>query len=188
MKSYTSGEVAEICDVTSRTVVRWIAAGKLPAFKLPGRGNNRVSEEALVAFLLDNHIPLPTELQPALDRHCVMMASDRYLVRHVKRIIRDVDYITYCYDNGLEAGFEIASKKPTLIIIDDELASISADQVTKQIASLEDYNPTIIVFSSHADAFELPSEIQDIQVLPKPLDLNYFSNLVEHGTAQLSFQ
>jgi two-component system response regulator VicR len=54
MKSFSSGEVAKICDVNPRTVIRWIEAKKLKAFKLPGRGNNRVKHSDLLDFLVQN--------------------------------------------------------------------------------------------------------------------------------------
>ncbi len=184
MKSFSSGEVANICDVTSRTVIRWIAAGRLEAFKLPGRGNNRVSEIALIAFLQENQMPIPNELRPELDRHCVMMADDPHLTRHVKRIIRDVDYITYCYDNGLEAGFEIANKQPSLIVIDDDLADISAAKIVRQINSLVDYAPLIIVFSNEPNQVDVPLDQYDIQILAKPLDLHHFSNMFDQANGE----
>ncbi|MFQ5353886.1 MAG: helix-turn-helix domain-containing protein, partial [Thermodesulfobacteriota bacterium] len=35
-RPYTTGEVAEFCDVTINAVKKWIAAGKLPAYRTPG--------------------------------------------------------------------------------------------------------------------------------------------------------
>ncbi|MEI8650520.1 helix-turn-helix domain-containing protein [Paraglaciecola sp. Hal342] len=51
MKTLTSGEIAKYCDVNLRTVIRWIDSGRLKGFKLPGGGNNRVTEEDFVDFL-----------------------------------------------------------------------------------------------------------------------------------------
>jgi len=54
--------LAKICDVNPRTVIRWIEAKKLKAFKLPGRGNNRVKHSDLLDFLVQNQIPVPSGL------------------------------------------------------------------------------------------------------------------------------
>ncbi len=38
----SSGAVAKYCGVNLRTVIRWIPSGRLKAYPLPGRGENRV--------------------------------------------------------------------------------------------------------------------------------------------------
>ena len=49
MSSYlTCAQVAEEVGVSTRTILRWIEAGDLPAIRLPG-GRLRISETALVA-------------------------------------------------------------------------------------------------------------------------------------------
>ena len=51
MKTLTSGDIAQYCDVNLRTVIRWLESGKLKGFKLPGRGNNRVLVSDFIEFL-----------------------------------------------------------------------------------------------------------------------------------------
>jgi len=63
MKTLSTGEIAKLCDVNLRTVIRWIERGALKGFKLPGRGNNRVRVEDFLAFLVEHEIPIPAELQ-----------------------------------------------------------------------------------------------------------------------------
>ncbi|MDO6805884.1 helix-turn-helix domain-containing protein, partial [Wenyingzhuangia sp. 1_MG-2023] len=53
----TTGEVAKYCGVNFRTVIRWIERGHLEAYKLPGRGDNRVPVAGFVRFLQSNEMP-----------------------------------------------------------------------------------------------------------------------------------
>lgn len=62
----TTGEIAEYCDVNSRTVIRWIQRGHLRAYQLPGRGDNRVAVEDFLRFLKRHRMPVPEELQSNL--------------------------------------------------------------------------------------------------------------------------
>ena len=55
--SYTTGEVARICQVTKRTVIKWIDGGKLRGYNLPGSKHRRVSAESLQQFMKDNRLP-----------------------------------------------------------------------------------------------------------------------------------
>lgn len=52
LRLYTIKEVAEICKVNEKTVLRWVRTGFLPASKLGG--NWRVDHEDLKKFLKDN--------------------------------------------------------------------------------------------------------------------------------------
>ena len=58
----TTGEIAQYCDVNSRTVIRWIKRGHLRAYQLPGRGDNRIALEDFLAFLAAHGMPVPREL------------------------------------------------------------------------------------------------------------------------------
>ena len=52
------GFIAKGCGVSNATVLRWIRAGKLRAFRLPG-GHYRIERKALAEFLEKNNLPLP---------------------------------------------------------------------------------------------------------------------------------
>lgn len=50
----TTGQVASICHVAPRTVVKWIDEGYLKGWKLPVSGDRRVLHEDLVTFMQAN--------------------------------------------------------------------------------------------------------------------------------------
>jgi len=179
IKSYSSGDVAKICDVTPRTIIRWISSGKLPAFKLPGRGNNRVSEDALLSFLHNNEMPIPRELEQAEDRHCVILASDKYLVRHVKRIVRDADYITHVISDMVEAGLSIAANKPQLVIIDAEIIPGSPWQTASKIKAAMPIQGEILLFVEKTNDLDKFTGKTDMTFLNKPIDLSVFAGFIE---------
>ncbi len=53
---FSVGFVAKHCGVSNTTVLRWVIAGQLPAFRLPG-GHYRVGREDLAAFLRKYNMP-----------------------------------------------------------------------------------------------------------------------------------
>lgn len=56
----STAQAAEIAKRNSRTIVAWIHAGKLPAFKLPGgRGPYLIDRADLEQTLLDLYTPHP---------------------------------------------------------------------------------------------------------------------------------
>ncbi len=50
------GYIARHCGVSSTTVLRWIEAGQLPAFRLPG-GHHRIGQSDLSNFLKKYNMP-----------------------------------------------------------------------------------------------------------------------------------
>ncbi len=50
------GFIAKHCGVSNTTVLRWIGAGELPAFRLPG-GHHRINREDLLRFLNKYNMP-----------------------------------------------------------------------------------------------------------------------------------
>ena len=55
---YTTGDVARICGVASRTVSKWFDSGRLRGYRVPGGRNRRIPRESLIRFLRDNGMPL----------------------------------------------------------------------------------------------------------------------------------
>ncbi len=60
---FSSGQVAKICHVAARTISKWIDAGRLHGYRIPGSQDRRVTRENLVRFLRENDMPLPPELE-----------------------------------------------------------------------------------------------------------------------------
>ena len=50
------GFIAKHCGVSNTTVLRWIGAGRLPAFRLPG-GHYRIGRDDLSNFLAKYGMP-----------------------------------------------------------------------------------------------------------------------------------
>ena len=55
---YTTGEAAEICNVSQQTIIRCFDSGRLQGFKIPGSKFRRIPRESLIKFMKDNSIPL----------------------------------------------------------------------------------------------------------------------------------
>lgn len=54
---FTTGQAARICRVNAQTVVKWIDAEVLPAYRLPMGRDRRVTHAALAAFLAEYGMP-----------------------------------------------------------------------------------------------------------------------------------
>lgn len=127
----TTGQIAKYCGVNFRTVIRWIERGHLKAYKLPGRGDNRVKPEDFVAFLIANDMPVPAELQqnPTL----LVVDDDVLMAKAIARTLRRAGYEVDVVHSGFEAGAAMVEKTPSLLTLDLNMPGMSGLDVLKHI-------------------------------------------------------
>lgn len=143
-KMFTTGEVAKFTGVNFRTVIRWIERGELAGYKLPGRGDHRVTLESLLAFLKLHEIPIPEKLQcldSDLEANKVLVVDDDIaMVNAISRVLRRAGWQVEVAHDGFEAGIKLNDFKPSLMILDLKMPFLDGFKVlelTRQIYSKE---------------------------------------------------
>lgn len=158
MKTYSTGDIAKICDVNQRTVIRWIQRGSLSGFKLPGRGNNRVSRNDLIMFLNQYNFPLPSELKKYAAAQILIADEEKAVANAIQRVFRGCGYTTKLALNGFDLAKEILSRRPQLMTLDFNMSSLNGPEVVNFIRhDLGDNDLKILVISAESE-FEASSE------------------------------
>jgi len=62
-KVFSAGEVAEICNIATRTVHKWFDSGLLGGYRIPSSGDRRIPVDELLRFMKQYSIPVPEELR-----------------------------------------------------------------------------------------------------------------------------
>lgn len=62
-ETYTTGQVAKMIHVHTRTIAKWFDQGKLRGYRVPISQARRVPREALLAFLNEYGLAIPPELE-----------------------------------------------------------------------------------------------------------------------------
>lgn len=57
-KILTTGDVAEICNVASRTVHKWFDSGLLSGYRIPGSKDRRITIGELKRFMEEHRMPM----------------------------------------------------------------------------------------------------------------------------------
>src|SRR5690606_3123887 len=112
----TSGEAARLCGVSFKTILRWIDRGLLQSYKLPGRGDHRITVDELRRFMRDNGIPDPTN--ESLSPRVLIVEDDPPMARSIERVLIKAGYETAIASNGFEAGVALHSFRPSLMTLD----------------------------------------------------------------------
>jgi len=162
-EALTTGEVAKYCSVNFRTVIRWIEKGYIDAYKLPGRGDNRIPIAALIAFMNKNNMPIPVALSETLGEEVkqeapvvpsgksrVLIIEDEALMsKSMARTIKRAGYEVQIASNGIEAGIQLERYRPMLITLDLQMPGMSGFEVLEALRSNDSYqNIKVLVVSA----------------------------------------
>lgn len=131
-RNLTTGDIAKLCGVNFRTVIRWIQRGHLKAFQLPGRGDNRVQVSDFLQFLRDNNMPVPEELRPNT-RHVLIVEDDEKAAKAMERALKRAGFEASVASDGFAAGTMASSLQPAVMTINPKMAGLGGNDVIRSI-------------------------------------------------------
>jgi excisionase family DNA binding protein len=168
----TTGQIAKYCHVTHRGVLKWVASGKLKAYRTPGQ-HSRVKVEDFLDFLKKYDMPVPAELQqePVLKK-ILIVDDDQGIVHSLRRILMmENKYIIEEAFDGFKAGQKFMTFKPDLIILDIHMPGLDGFQVYANIRNDPNNKDTkVLIISGVNDEKEI-KRIEGLGAdgfLPKP--------------------
>jgi len=157
---FTTGEVAEICNISQQTVIRCFDSGRLKGFRVPGSRFRRIPRESLIQFMKENDIPLG-DLQPSRKR-VLVVDDDPALVEMLVEILEaDGRFEVQTASNGFDAGMRTREFRPDVIVLDYLLPDINGNAVISRIRSdptLKDVK--IIIVSGVVNREEVESLVE----------------------------
>ncbi len=130
---FTTGQVARICNVTIRTVIKWFDNGKLKGYRIPGSRDRRIPRAALVEFLKEHH--LPHDAAGLLGKPKLLVADDEAEVASfLEGYFRDTGiFDVFVARSGYEAGFLTAKHRPDMVLLDYHLGDMNGLEVIQFI-------------------------------------------------------
>ena len=134
-KPLTTGQVAKYCDVSQVAVWKWIRAGKLKAYRLPG-GQYRVEKGALRAFLRERNKPIDGALLEQAPKRILVVDDEPGVVEVISRALERLgDNEVASANNGFEAGLQVATFRPDLLVLDLMMPHVDGFQVCRAVRS-----------------------------------------------------
>jgi excisionase family DNA binding protein len=168
--TYTTGEVARLCQVTKRTVIKWIDGGRLTGYTIPGSRHRRVTAESLQAFMRANGIPDHARVaRPRI----LIVDDDADLLELLKDTLRD-EFDVDVASTALDAATRLTAFQPDIILLDIRLPDLSGLQVCRHFQSYKKSRKVpILTMSAYGGEID-PREVRlsgADAFLPKPLRL-----------------
>jgi two-component system, OmpR family, response regulator len=177
---FTTGEVAEICNVSQQTIIRCFDSGKLQGFRVPGSKFRRIPRDALVQFMKENDIPL--DQLDSGKRKILIVDDDPAITEMLQDVLeRDGRFEVKATNTGYEAGILTQSFNPDLLLLDYLLPDINGNVVCKTIRENKSFSHMKIVFVS---GVVNPDEVEQLikagadDFIKKPFDVEKLINRV----------
>jgi two-component system OmpR family response regulator len=144
---FTTGEAADICNVSQQTIIRCFDSGRLEGFKVPGSKFRRIPRQSLVKFMKTNKIPLDN-----LDsgkKKVLIVDDDAEIVELMVNVLsRDGRFDIETASSGYEAGIATEQFRPDLILLDYMLPDVNGNIVCQTIKSNPEFEDIRIIIVS----------------------------------------
>jgi excisionase family DNA binding protein len=188
---FTTFEAAKLCHVSPLSIINWVNAGRLPAFRTPG-GHRRIRREDLVRFMRDNGMPIPDDLREGSGRPRVLVVDDVASIREVLTehlTNRAKPYEVMSASDGFEAGRLVATFRPDVVLLDLRMPGIDGFQVCRTIKADPETSNTVVIAMTGYYTPETEARILEcgaMRCIAKPIEPSALGNqidqLFEQGT------
>lgn len=179
---FTTGEAAQICNISQQTVIRCFDNGRLRGFRVPGSDHRRIPREALVQFMKENRIPADN-LDSGKRRVLVVDDDEAIVEMLVDLLTHDGRFEVRAATNGFDAGAMTREFRPDLLVLDYMLPDLNGNKVCERIRKDPTLsNMKIIIVSGAVDRAEIEQLMADgaDEFIKKPFDVDHLvSRMVE---------
>jgi len=168
-------QASKYCNVSPKTIINWIEAGHIEAYKTVG-GHRRIKKSDLENFMRKQGIPIPEEEIISERKRILIVDDDAIIVETIVQALEEeeYDYEIVSASDGFEAGLQVNHFKPHLLILDIMMPDIKGYDVCKRIKTNEETKDIkIIVLSAYLDdeRFKKMKEYGADLCFSKPLPL-----------------
>ncbi len=141
----TTGEVAKICNVASRTVSKWFDSGRLKGYRIPGSQDRRIPREYLIKFLKEHGMPLG-DLEDEAMAKVLIVAQDQVLTENLKRELPlERSFKVAVAASGFDAGIQAESFHPDCIIVDFSIGRTESLQICQNLRRNSEFSEIILI-------------------------------------------
>jgi excisionase family DNA binding protein len=186
---FTTFEAAKLCHVSPLSIINWVNAGRLPAFRTPG-GHRRIRREDLARFMRENGIPLPEELRDGSGRARVLVVDDESGIREViaeSLSRRATPYDVMTAADGFEAGRLVATFRPDVVLLDLRMPGLDGFQVCRTIKGDSETASTVVIAMTGYHTQETEARILEcgaLRCLCKPLEPSAVATVIDAALEQ----
>jgi two-component system, OmpR family, response regulator len=144
---FTTGEAAEVCNVSQQTIIRCFDRGRLTGFRVPGSKFRRIPRAELLRFMRENGIP--SDLLGESATRILVVDDDPGIVRLLEELLgREERFEVRTATTGYDAGMVTREFRPNLVLLDYMLPDVNGNVVCERLRSDAELADTRIMIVS----------------------------------------
>ena len=165
----STGEVGRLLHVTPVAVLRWIRAGKLKAYRVPG-GRHRIPRSEFRKFLAENQIPI--EFDTPLPKRVLVVDDEATVCEAFEAALQARGYDVSVAKDGREALRLLRRETFDLIFLDVLLPAVGGASILKAIKR-RDPEAVVVIITGYPYHDETLDALDSgpAMLLPKPVKL-----------------
>jgi excisionase family DNA binding protein len=143
----TTGEVAKICNVASRTVSKWFDSGQLRGYRIPGSKDRRIPVSNLIKFMKNHGIPMDGLMSG--NTRVLIVDDDDEVAETLRKILNEqTSYEVRTARNTFAAGIECERFRPHVMLLNIHLSDGDGQTVSRTLGESEDLQVTKVIAMS----------------------------------------
>jgi excisionase family DNA binding protein len=183
----TTGEVAKICNVASRTVSKWFDSGQLKGYRIPGSKDRRIPLSNLRKFMKSHGIPMDGLVSG--NTRVLIVDQDEEVITTLRNILAEqTSYDVHTCGNAFAAGVECERFRPHVMLMDLHLSDSDGRAIAKFIQATDDLQGIKVIGMSgkltDGQAAQLTHQGFD-SALRKPFSVRQVIDAIEHAHAMV---
>lgn len=143
----TTGEVAKICSVASRTVSKWFDSGQLKGYRIPGSKDRRIPVSSLTKFMKNHGIPMDGLMSGAT--RVLIVDDEEEVVQTLQSILAEqTNYEIRTARSAFAAGIECERFRPHVMLLDIHMAGCEGRGICLTVRHNDDLQITRVIATS----------------------------------------
>lgn len=144
---FSTGEAAEICQLSQQTIIRYFDGGRLHGFRVPGSRFRRIPRSDLLHFMRINSIP--TDPLYCGKKRILVVDDDEDFIQFIRDLLgEDERFEIRTAATGYDAGLLTEQFRPHLILLDYLLPDIDGHLVCRRIKANPELKDTKVLIIS----------------------------------------
>ena len=142
---FTTGEAAELCNVSQQTIIRCFDNGRLNGFRVPGSRFRRIPREDLIVFMRENGMSL--DVLGTSTPTILIMETDPTRAGGIVESIGSSHRAEFAFaHDAFEAGIALERSQPDLVVIGSEFDQLDPIAVRRRLTECKGPSSRIVVF------------------------------------------
>ena len=142
---FTTGEAAELCNVSQQTIIRCFDNGRLNGFRVPGSRFRRIPREDLIVFMKNNGMSL--DALAASVPTILLIDSEPAKAAQVAQVVESGLRAEFAVaHDAFEAGIALERSQPDIVAIGPGVEGLDPVAVRRRLSECRSTAARVVVF------------------------------------------